>query len=111
MATTVYDALDIELRDGSVVTLRPLPIKRLKEFMVIISAMENPELTEVEGTDIFVAAAMLCLDKEQTPLATDRDKFEEIVDTPSMMKILDICGGLRLNDPNLLGASLVPGTI
>ena len=37
----------------------------------------------------------------------DIEKFEEIIEIPTMMKILEIAGGLKLNDPNLLGAALV----
>ncbi len=110
MATTVYDTLEIELSDGSNVTLRPLPIKQLKKFMVIIDEMKDPaneEKTEAEAMDVFIRAAIVCLEGMKSPLAENRDQFEEIIDTPTMMKILEVCGGLSLNDPNLLGASLV----
>ena len=34
-------------------------------------------------------------------------EFEELIEIPTMMKILEIAGGLKLTDPNLLGAALV----
>jgi hypothetical protein len=40
-------------------------------------------------------------------LSKDRAAFEDAVNVPTMMKILEICGGLKMTDPNLLGAALV----
>jgi len=108
LATTVYDVLEIELRDGSTVTLKPLPIKQLRKFMDIINASEesgndNPDA----AMDVFVQAALVCMASTDRPDLADRDKFEDLVETPTMMKILDVVGGLKLSDPNLLGAALV----
>jgi len=109
LATTVYNIEEISLRDGTTVTLKPLPIKQLRKFMEIINKgqvaeNENPDA----ALDIFIEACMLCLLTTERPeLGTDKDKFEEIIETPTMMRILEIIGGLNLTDPNLLGAALV----
>jgi hypothetical protein len=50
---------------------------------------------------------MVCLEKSYPEIGLSREKFEEVVNIPNMMKVLEICGGLKLNDPNLLGAALV----
>jgi hypothetical protein len=57
--------------------------------------------------EIFIEAAMVCLEVFKPELSKDKDKFEELVEIPTMMKILEVAGGLKLNDPNLLGAALV----
>ena len=109
MATTVYDVLEVELSNGETLTIKPLPIKQLKKFMAVIKKMDDPDLqSEDAAMDIFVEAAMVCLEGLNSPdLANSRDKFEEVIEIPTMMKILEIAGGLKLNDPNLLGAALV----
>lgn len=108
MATTVYDVVEIELGDGTNVILKPLPIKQLKKFMAVIKEIELPENESEEAAmEVFIKAAMVCLEAVKSPLAEDKDKFEEVIDTPTMMKILEVCGGIKLNDPNLLGAALV----
>lgn len=108
MPTTVYDVVEIELSDGSSITLKPLPIKQLKQFMDVIREMDLPENeSEDAAMDIFVKAAMLCLKNIKPELSQDKDKFEEVIEIPTMMKILEIVGGLKLTDPNLLGAALV----
>ena len=108
MATTVYDLLDIELSDGTTITLRPLPIKQLRRFMDVINDMQKTENeSEDAAMEVFIRAAMICLQTLRPDLANDKDKFEEVVEIPTMMKILEVVGGLKLTDPNLLGAALV----
>jgi hypothetical protein len=108
LATTVYDLLDIELSDGTTITLRPLPIKQLRRFMDVINDMQKTENeSEDAAMEVFIRAAMICLQTLRPDLANDKDKFEEVVEIPTMMKILEVVGGLKLTDPNLLGAALV----
>lgn len=63
--------------------------------------------SEEDAMDVFIEAAMVCLEKTNPDIGLNRETFEEVVNIPTMMKILEICGGLKLNDPNLLGAALV----
>ena len=108
MPTTVYDVLEVELSNGETLTLKPLPIKQLKEFMKVIKKMDDASVeSEDDVMDIFIEGAMICLKTLKPELSTDKDKFEEIVEIPTLMKILEVAGGLKLNDPNLLGAALV----
>ena len=107
MATTVYDIVEIELSDGTTITLKPLSIKKLREFMEVISKVDEENATEESTMDTFIQAAMLCLETARPDIGKNKDKFEEVVEVPTMMKILEVCGGLKLTDPNLLGAALV----
>ena len=111
MATTVYDVVEIQLASGEMLILKPLPIKQLRKFMTVINKMQNEEeqenSTEESAMNIFIEAAMVCLEVSKPELSTDRDAFESAIEVPTMMKILEIAGGLKLSDPNLLGAALV----
>lgn len=108
MSTAIYDTAELELENGDIILVRPLPIKQLKKFMTVLREMDSEEVkTEEDAMEIFVKAAMVCLEKTKPEIAHDRDAFEEVINIPTMMKILEICGGLKMNDPNLLGAALV----
>ena len=108
MATTVYDILEIELSDGSNITLKPLPIKQLRKFMEVVNSMETEDTPSTDAAmDSFITAAMVCLQTIRPDLANNKEKFEELIEVPTMMKILEVVGGLKLTDPNLLGAALV----
>jgi hypothetical protein len=108
LATTVYDVVDIELSDGTSITLKPLPIKQHRKFMEIINSMqESEDQSEEAAMDVFIRASMECLKVSRPDLGTNRENFEEVIEIPTMMKILEVSGGLKLTDPNLLGAALV----
>lgn len=109
MATKVYDELEIELEDGSVLNLKPLPIKGLRKFMEVVAKIGQDDLqTETAAMDVFLEAAVVCLkslDPKKYADSTVED-IEDILTVPTMMKILEIAGGLKSADPNLLGAAL-----
>jgi hypothetical protein len=107
MPTTVYDIEEIQLSDGSSLTIRPLSIKHLKKFLDVIKKADDEKVTtEDEVMEIFIEAAMVCLEQLKPELSKDKDKFEETIEVPTMMKILEVAGGLKLNDPNLATAGL-----
>lgn len=108
MSTNIYDTAELELEDGTTIFIKPLPIKQLKKFMEVIRELDSENIsTEEQAMDIFIKASMVCIEKSYPEIGLNREKFEDSVNIPTMMKILEICGGLKLNDPNLLGAALV----
>lgn len=110
MATKIYDTFELELENGLVVNLKPLPIKHLRKFMDIIGKMSNEDIasSEMGAIDIFVEAAIVCLRGLQQDDFKDMqdEDIEEILTVPTMLKILDVAGGLKTTDPNLMGAAL-----
>lgn len=107
LATTVYTTEEIELQDGSQITLKPLTIKNLRKFMEIMKGFETAA-TEDEGFEVCLDAAALCLKTERPEFWEEgkhTEQFEEVADLPTIYKVLDVCGGIKLNDPNLLAAA------
>lgn len=108
MATKVYDTFEIELEDGAVIELKPLPIKALRKFMEVINKVSETE-NELGAMDTFVEGAIICLralNPEKFAELKDED-IEELLNVPTMLKILEVAGGLKAADPNLMGAALV----
>lgn len=105
MATSVYTTEEVELQDGTTVTLKPLNIKTLRSFMKAMERFGEEDATEEEGLDILLDASALCLKGQRPEFWDDNshtEDYEEAVDMPTVYKILDVCGGVKLNDPNLL---------
>lgn len=109
MATTVYNIEEVALQDGTTVTLKPLNIKNMRKFMSKIEEFTSAE-DEDQSLNALVAAAAICLRQERPEFWNEEslsstDEFEEVADMPTIYKILDVCGGIKLNDPNLLAAA------
>jgi len=58
---------------------------------------------EDEGLDVLVELCRICL-KSVAP-SLDLGELEDFLDTETMYKVIEICGGVKLNDPNLIRAA------
>jgi hypothetical protein len=105
LATTVYDVEEVQLQDGSDVKLRPLSISRLRKFMVVMNNTQTAE-SEDSALNVLIDACAIALEAQLPDLVKDREKFEEALDLPTINRIIKICGGIDLEDPNLLAAVL-----
>ena len=108
MATTVYDVEEIQLQNGATVKLKPLTIKELRKFMAAI-AKTAEVTTEDETLTILIDACAVALEKQLPELVADREAFEDVLDVPTINRILEVCGGIKMDDPNLLAAAVLAG--
>ena len=125
MATTVYSEEVISLQDGAEVTLRPLPIGRLRRFMAAWEKFKDVK-SDAEGFDVFLNCAGIAMEADfkgkfdalKAP-ANDEGEFlseeyktylEDVLDLDTIYKILEVCGGLKLNDPKLMEAAVAAAT-
>ena len=108
MASTVYDVEKIKLQNGSEVELKPLTIKELRKFMTVIQKTAEVT-TEDETLTLLIDACAVALEKQLPELVKDRDAFEDVLDVPTINRILEICGGIKMDDPNLLAAAVLAG--
>lgn len=124
MATAVTDAVEILLQDGTEVLVRPLPIVQLRRFMQAWREMQNLKgeddaAKEEDSFRVFVNTAGIALENQfkalekftetrgklKDPLSKEyRDYLESVLDMDTIFKVLEVSGGLKLNDPNLLAA-------
>lgn len=123
MATTVYKREEITLQDGTEVTLKPLPIGRLRRFMAAWQKFAEAEKDD-DGFDVFINCAGIALEdnfkgKFDALKATKEEKengeflseeykeyLEDTLDLDTIYKVLEVTGGLKLNDPKLMEAAL-----
>ena len=108
MATTVYDVEKIKLQNGAEIQLKPLTIKELRKFMVVIQKTAESK-TEDETLDLLIDACAVALEKQLPDLVKDKDAFEDVLDVPTINRILEVCGGIKMDDPNLLAAQALVG--
>ncbi len=122
MATRVYTEERITLQDEQEVVLRPLVISRLRRFMEAWAKFTEAE-TEEQGMDVYINCAGIALEnnyKDKFDVKPTKDEKEEglfigvkykehledTLELDSIYKILDVCGGIKLNDPKALEAAM-----
>lgn len=107
MATTVYEVVDVELLDGTSVTLRPLSITLLKKFMKEFDKIADEKIASdnIKSMDLLLNCAAIAMQQYKPELA-EKEKLEEIIDMPTIYKVVEVAAGIKLNDPNLLAAAL-----
>ena len=110
MASTVYEVEKIKLQNGAEVELKPLTIKELREFMKVINKTAGVT-TEDETLTLLIDACAVALEKQLPDLVKDRDAFEDVLDVPTINRILEICGGIKMDDPNQVAAMGLAGQI
>ena len=108
MATTVYSVEEITLQDVSNVKLKPLSIKELREFMLALQGAAD-STSETETLNVLIDAVAVALKKQLPDLVADRDALEDALDVPTINRILEVCGGIKMDDPNLLAAAVLAG--
>ena len=65
--------------------------------------------SEEETLTILIDACAVALEKQLPELVKDRDAFEDALDVPTINRILEVCGGIKMDDPNLLAAAVLAG--
>ena len=107
MSTTVYQSETVKLLDGTEIEIRPLKISLLREFMKEFQKISDEKIAEdnIKSMDLLLNCSVIAMKQYNEELAT-KEKLEDIIDLPTVYKIIEIAAGIKLNDPNALAAAL-----
>jgi hypothetical protein len=97
MATKIYDTATIELIDGTELYITPLKLKYLREFMDAFEHVKTAK-GDMEAIGRLAECARVAM-KQYYPQIKTIEDLEDNVDLPTIYKILDIAGGIKINDP------------
>ena len=108
MATTVYETVEVVLIDGTKIEMRPLKISLLRDFMTEFQKIGEEEIASdnIKSMDLLLDCAVIAM-KQYNPDIASKDTLEEVIDLPTVYKIIEVASGIKLNDPNALAAALV----
>lgn len=86
----------IEFSDDVTRTIKPLTIKQLRKFVVVIeklgSTADATSMTD-EDIDTMVEAASIILSKVDPNLAADRDRLEDVIDLVVFNEMMNVAMG------------------
>lgn len=98
MATTTYEAEVVTLMDGTAIEVRPLKISLLRKFMKEFGGLEAVGEDNDKTMDLLIDCVLIALEQYSPDLAKDRKALEEILDLPTVYKIIEAASGSSASD-------------
>ena len=98
MASKVYETDTITLVDGVRLYITPLKIIYLRQFMEKFDLVKTAKTNE-ESMQILAECATIAM-QQYYPSIDTIEKLEDSIDIATMYKILDVAGGIKMNQDN-----------
>lgn len=104
MATTVNETKSITLIDGTKIDVRPLRISLLRKFMTKFDEIAKVADDNDKSMTVLVECVQIAMQQYKPELAEKLEDLEDLLDLPTVYKIVEEASGIKLGDnlPNAL---------
>lgn len=96
MATTLHEQTQITLMDGTKINVRPLKISLLRPFMKKFEGVAAVAEDNEKSMTLLVECVQIAMEQYEPKLADDLNKLEDILDLPTVYKIVEAASGIEL---------------
>ena len=96
MATTVHEEDVLTLIDGTKITVRPLKISLLRHFMKKFEGVAAVADDNEKSMTLLVECVQIAMQQYKPDIAGDIAKLEELLDLPTVYKIVEAASGVKL---------------
>ena len=93
MATTIHEAETVTLMDGTEIQVRPLKISLLRKFMKTFEKVAAVAEDNDKSMNLLIDCVQIALEQYKPELAKDKAALEEILDLPTVYKIIEAASG------------------
>jgi actin-like ATPase involved in cell morphogenesis len=97
MATTIYTEQTLTLIDGTEITVRPLKISLLKPFMKKFEGVAEVAEDNEKSVNLLLECVQIAMKQYKPELAGDIKALEELLDLPTVYKIVEAASGVKLD--------------
>ena len=97
MATTTHEAEQVTLIDGTKITVRPLKISLLRPFMKKFEGVAKVADDNEKSMTLLVECVQIAMEQYKPELAGDIQKLEDLLDLPTVYKIVEAASGINLS--------------
>lgn len=98
MAAKTQEKNEISFLDGTTIEVRPLKLSLLKPFMKRFGELATVAEDNEKSMDVLVDCVQIALKQYKADIAEDRENLEEILDLPTVYKIIEVAAGINLGD-------------
>ena len=96
MATTMYEPQKLTLMDGTEISVRPLKISLLRPFMAKFEGVAAVADNNEKSMTLLIECVQIAMKQYKPELADDISKLEEVLDLPTVYKIVEAASGTTL---------------
>jgi hypothetical protein len=93
MATTLYEEQKVTLLDGSTISVRPLKISLLRDFMAKFQTIADVAEDNEKSIDVLMECVQIAMKQYKPEMSEDLKALEDNVDLPTVYKIVEIASG------------------
>ena len=104
MATTINETNEITLIDGTKISVRPLKISLLRDFLKEFEGIAKVADDNNKSMDVLLKCVQIAMKQYSPELAGDIEKLEDNLDLPTVYKIVEEASGITLGDGPITGA-------
>jgi hypothetical protein len=103
MSTTINETKTVELLDGTKISVRPLKISLLRPFMTKFEGIAEVADNNEKSMTLLMECVQIALKQYAPDLASDLKALEELLDLPTVYKIVEEASGIKLSEASLMG--------
>ena len=105
MATTIHEEKTLVLIDGTEIKVRPLKISLLRPFLKKFEGVAAVAEDNEKSMTLLVECAQIAMQQYKPEIADDLAKLEDLLDLPTVYKIVEAASGVTLGGmPDVLGS-------
>lgn len=98
MTTTINEEKKLKLIDGTEITIRPLKISLLREFMKKFESIAEVAEDNDKSIDTLISCVQVAMKQYKPELAEDLKALEDNLDLPTVYAIIEEASGIKLTD-------------
>ena len=98
MATQIYEKTEITLLNGDKITMRPLKISLLREFMKKFEDIANVANDNDKSMDVLMECVQIAMKQYSPSLAESKEELEDNLDLPSVYAVIEAASGIKFDD-------------
>jgi inhibitor of KinA sporulation pathway (predicted exonuclease) len=98
MATTINEESKIVLIDGTEITVRPLKISLLRDFMKKFEGIAAVAEDNAKSMNLLMECVQIAMKQYKPELSGDLAALEDNIDLPTVYQVVEAASGVRLSD-------------
>ena len=103
MSTTINETKTLELLDGTKISVRPLKISLLRPFMTKFEKIAEVADNNEKSMTLLMECVQIALKQYAPEKSEDLKALEDLLDLPTVYKIVEEASGIKLSEASLMG--------